>query len=100
MDIKKKSIHGAEASVLPKKEGRKDKSWMTQEILDMMNERKVRKNSPDYKLIDKEIKRKCKERKEEWYNDLCKEIEELEREHKIRELHEKVKKMTDRKRNI
>ena len=96
----KKSIHGAEASVLPKKEGRKDKSWMTQEILDMMEERRVRKNNPDYKLIDKETKRKCKERKEEWYNDLCKEIEELEREHKIRELHEKVKKMTDRKRNI
>ena len=96
----KKSIHGAEASILPKKEGRKDKSWMTQEILDMMNERIVRKNSPNYKLIDKEIKRKCKERKKEWYNDQYKEIEELESEHKIRELHEKVKKMTDRKRNI
>ena len=46
------------------------------------------------------IKKRCKERKEEWYNSLCKEVEDLEKSHKVKEMHKKVKEITDRKRGI
>ena len=50
--------------------------------------------------MDKQIKQKCKEEKEKWYNDQCKEIEDFERQHRMRELHEQVKKLTNKKRGI
>ena len=46
------------------------------------------------------IKKRCKERKEEWYNSLCKEVEDLEKPHKVKEMHKKVKEITDKKRGI
>ena len=41
----------------------------------------------------------CKERKEVWWNEKCEEIEELERKHKTKEMHAKVKEMTTKKRS-
>ena len=38
-----------------------------------------------------------KERKEAWWNEKCEEIEELERKHKTKELHAKVKEMSTKK---
>ena len=66
---------------------------MTEDILEMMKERREKKGTPEYKRIDKGIKKRCKERKEEGYNSLCKEVEDLEKSHKVKE-------MTDRKRGI
>ena len=39
----------------------------------------------------------CKERKAAWWNEKCKEIEELERKHKTKEMHAKVKEMSTKK---
>ena len=41
----------------------------------------------------------CKERKEAWWNEKCKEIEELERKHKTKEMHAKVNEMSTKKRS-
>ena len=97
----KNGIKEAERKVLPKKSKKKDKEWMTNEILDLMEERRNNKqNTPEYKRINAVIQSKCKRRKEQWYNDRCAEIEELEKEHRMTEMHDKVRLLTDRKRNI
>ena len=80
----KTSMVQAAKNVLPKKERVKRKSWMTNEILQKMQERKKHKGTGKYKEIDKEIRHMCKERKEVWWNEKCKEIEELERKHKTK----------------
>ena len=64
-----------------------------------MQERKKHKDTEKYKEIDKEIRHMCKERKEAWWNETCKEIEELERKHKTKEMHAKVKEMSTKKRS-
>ena len=99
-DSFKVSIIAAQDKVLPRKKKKKDKIWMTEDVLEMMKERMEKKGTSEYKRIDKMIKKRCRGRKEEWYNSLCKEVEDLEESHKVKEMHKKVKEITDRKRGI
>ena len=85
--------------ILPKKKKVKRKSWMNDEILKLMEERKKHKGKTKYKEIDQQIKRKCKEAKEIWWNMKCSEIENLEKEHKTKEMHDKVKEMSNKRRS-
>ena len=64
-----------------------------------MQERKKHKGTEKYKEIDKEIRHMCKERKETWWNEKCKESGELERKQKTKEMHAKVKEMSTKKRS-
>ena len=96
--LKTSMVHAAK-KVLPKKDRIKRKSWMTNEILQKMQDRKKNKGTDKYKEIDKEIRHMCKERKEAWWNEKCKEIEELERKHKTKEMHANVKEMSTKKRS-
>ncbi|XP_071574655.1 uncharacterized protein [Temnothorax nylanderi] len=76
--------------------GRK-KEWMTTEILELMTERKVQKPNPLlYKEINRKIRRKCREAKEQWMSEKCKEIEVLQEKHDAFNVHKKVKEMTNR----
>ena len=51
--------------------------WMTEEILKKMEERrKLQKNSPENKQLNKEIRRKCKEEKEKSLEKECEDIED------------------------
>ena len=43
----------------PKSERKINQVWMTDEILSIMDKRKMAKNSPEYKKYDQEIGRKC-----------------------------------------
>ena len=51
---------------------------MTDEILNLMTERRKCKltNNAEYRRLDKEIRRKCKEEKEIWLNRKCEKLEE------------------------
>ncbi len=68
----KTSMMQAAKKVLPKNDRVKRKSWMTNEILQKMQERKKHNGTEKYKEIDKEIRHVCKERKEAWWNEKCK----------------------------
>ena len=59
------------------------KIWMTQEILEKMEERRQQKdvNIDRYREINREIKRMCKEAKEGFLNDKCNKIQELDERH-------------------
>ena len=85
--------------ILPKKKKVKRKSWMNDEILKLMEDRKKHKGTAKYKEIDKQIRKRCKEAKETWWNMKCGEIESLEREHKSKEMHDKVKEMCNKRRS-
>ena len=53
------SMVQAVTKVLPKKDRVKRKSWMTNEILQKMQERKKRKGTEKHKEIDEKIRHNC-----------------------------------------
>ena len=64
-------------AICPKK---KHKPWITQEILELMNERrKVKNNITAYKKLDREVRNACQKANETLLNNKCQEIEELEK---------------------
>ena len=88
----------ATEKVIPKEKRKTRKKWMTEEILEMMEERRLLKgNSERYRAKDREIKRKCKERKDEWLKECCKEVEALEKTNS-KQMHEKIRELTGDKR--
>lgn len=91
----KLSIISASKKFLPKKKKTSGKEWMTEEILAKMEKRKAYKNEKEkYQTLDREIHKMCDNAKEEWINKNCAEIEELEAQHKTRQMYEKVKEVT------
>ena len=84
---------------IPAKKNTIKKGWMTDEILNMMEERRKHKRSENqYREIDKEIKRKCTEEKEKWLNTMCIEIES-NRNTDSRKLHSKIKEIAGKRKN-
>jgi len=63
--------------IIPKKERRRKTKWMTEEILSKMGDRQKikQRESNEYKELDRQIKRECREAKEKWLNEQCAEIE-------------------------
>ena len=57
------------------------KAWISTDTLDMMEKRKRAKNTQDYDEINRQVKRACKIAKENWLEEHCQEIENLEEQH-------------------
>ena len=54
--------------------------WMTAEILELMDERmKMKNQTGEYELLDKKVRKMCREAKDNFYNKKCAEIEDLEK---------------------
>ena len=70
------SIMESAEEVIPKAQKNKKKKWMTDDILKLTEQRRLKKSHPlEYRSINKEIKKKCSEAKEQWLNEQCSEIE-------------------------
>lgn len=82
------------------KDTNKKKSWMTDDILQLMEIRRSYKNRDEnaYKTIQKEIRKKIRHAKEKWYEGKCVEIEELQAIHDDFNLHKKIKELAGIKR--
>lgn len=94
------ALTSAADAVLPKESRKTKNEWMTDEILNMMDKRRQsRRGSDEYKRINTEIRKKCRQQKELHYQKLCSEIEHLEKV-KPQLMHEKVREVTNTKRNI
>lgn len=78
------------------KDRHKQKVWMTNEILQMMEQRRTHKNrNPDkYREINREIKRKIGIAKQIWMEEKCKEIEQLQRKNDHFAIYKKVREVT------
>ncbi|KAI5707314.1 hypothetical protein M8J77_000030 [Diaphorina citri] len=73
----------------------KCKPWMNDEILELMDMRRSVKNRNNdrYKQIHKEIKKKSREAKQKWLEEECKEMEDLQRKHDSFNLYKKIKEL-------
>ena len=72
----KESLNEVMADKVPKMQKKQHKKWMTEEILNLMENRRKAKSKIDlYKTLNTQIKDKCNEAKEQWINEQCKEIE-------------------------
>ena len=72
----KESLNEVMADKVPKMQKKQHKKWMTEEILNLMEDRRKAKSNIDlYKTLNTQIKDKCNEAKEQWINEQCKEIE-------------------------
>ena len=68
---------------------------MNDEILSKMEQRKNLKNKiTEYNIINKEIVDECRQGKENWLNEQYEDIESLEKQHKTKEMYDKVKELT------
>ena len=57
-------------------------NWITVEILNKMEERRMwKKNEKKYRSLSKVIKRMCRKAKSQYYNKICNEIESLDKSH-------------------
>ena len=96
--IIKESLNTLLRAVLPSKRAKKKKPWMTDDSLRKMEELKKFKtiDSDKYKQLNKEIETLCRQTKEKWHVDQCKEIELLGKQYRTREMHKRVKDLTNR----
>ena len=91
------ALNGAAEEVIPNQERQMKQEWMNEGILEKMEQRRLKKNSPqEYRRIDREIKEDCSRAKDRWLNEQCIEIERLENID-LRIMHNKIKEMTGSK---
>ena len=84
--------------IIPRKETRARQKWLTDDILDLMEEiRKFKHRSViRHREINRDIKRRCSAAKELWANVQCDEIEEVaHRDFQL--MYERVKELTGKK---
>ncbi|KAF2894616.1 hypothetical protein ILUMI_11555, partial [Ignelater luminosus] len=77
---------------------RTKKQWMTQEILNLMKERRLVKNkdSKNYSQIQRKIRKRIRQTKEQYMTSKCKELEDLNSRHDTFNVHKKIKEATAR----
>lgn len=80
-----------------KLDNRKRKSWMTDEILGLMEQRRRAKGCPlEYKYLHSKIKRDIREAKEKEKQEQCSEVEYYQNRYDDFNVHRKVKEITGR----
>ena len=58
------------------------------------NRKNVKSKTTEYNVINKEKVDECRQTKENWLNEKCEEIGSLEKQHKTKEMYDKVKELT------
>ena len=83
---------------LRKRTTEKYKEWMTDDILHMMDQRRLVKNKDErkYKEINRTIRREVRRAKEARMKEKCSEIEELQAKHDHTNIHRKIREATGR----
>ncbi|CAG9837494.1 unnamed protein product [Diabrotica balteata] len=84
-------------ATLLKRDRRKNKEWMSDEIVDKMDERRKfkNKNAEKYQQIHKTIRTKIRQAKEKWFSNECREIEQYERKYDSYNMRKKKKSLTN-----
>lgn len=103
-------LKGVISKAADEKVGRKTrtirKPWITEEILELIDERRKHKNSTDeggrveYRRLKNEVDRKCKEAKERWLHNKCKTVELCMAKGKVDAAYRKVKEITMDKKSM
>jgi hypothetical protein len=73
----------------------KMKYWMTDHILQLMDERRKSKNNPaQYRNLQRLIRNEIRKAKEDWMKCQCEELESYDRSHNTFKMHKKLKELT------
>ncbi|KAL3284251.1 hypothetical protein HHI36_018413 [Cryptolaemus montrouzieri] len=68
------------------------KRWMITEILELKEKRRLAKNEPTtYRQLQNSIKGRIKLAKEKWTKELCEEMENLDSNHDVFNMHKKLR---------
>ena len=83
-DYVKNALHRTAQEILPRKSITKKQKWMTDDILDKMDLRRIATNNDpkQYDTLNREVIDMCRNAKEDWMIQQCQEVEELDRGHK------------------
>ncbi|GFO47314.1 endothelin-converting enzyme 1 [Plakobranchus ocellatus] len=93
----KSAIMEAATEVIPKVKRKAKQKWMTEEILNLMEERRCAKgNKEKYEQIHKKVQEKCNMSKENWINEKCKEIEQ-QRKHAPQTMYRNIEEITGKR---
>ena len=85
-------------NILPRKEKKKNKQWITDDILNTMVERRKNKHNPaEYKRLDKLVRNKCLKAKEQWLKEKCRELEDSHKR-KDQTIYKNIREMTNTQR--
>ena len=80
------------------REARAKHKWMTSDILQKMERRRLAKSNVDeYNKLDEEIRRECQPAKELMLTAQCEKIEQLEAAHESNQAHAQIRHATGRK---
>lgn len=93
-DLKNSVLKLKEKYLKPDK--RKRKSWMTEDILNLIERRINKGNTVEYKRIQKIIRRKIRKAKEEEHKEKCDEIEFYQSRFDSFNVHKKVREITEK----
>ena len=101
----KECVTDVASEICGKEQNKKKQNWMNSDILDMMEERRKFKNSftetgkGKYKELKHTIQKQCRLAKDNYYNEKCIELEELDRIHS-QLVYKKIKEFQPRKNRI
>jgi hypothetical protein len=97
--ILQEALTGTAENIIPNEQRKGKKGWISDEILNLMEERRSLKNTSEqrYTEMDRKIKQLCTKRKEEWLEEKCNLMEQLERTDS-RMVAEKIREITGKKR--
>lgn len=97
-EMLKKSVNQAAETAIPKIKIVGRKKWMTEDILELMEIRRNNKNNKEkYKEIHKKIRKLCKEAKERWLEESCKEIENQHNTGNTKLMHTRINDITNKR---
>lgn len=95
IDRIQKTVESVKEEYLKANKNNKRKSWMTSEIMEMMEERRKCRDDPEgYRRMKIDIRNKIREAKQREVAEKCEEIEALQRKHDTYNLHRKVRELT------
>ncbi|GFO24671.1 RNA-directed DNA polymerase from mobile element jockey-like [Plakobranchus ocellatus] len=87
----------AAIELIPKVKRKAKQKWTTEEILNLMEERRCAKgNKEKYEQIHKKVQEKCNMSKENWINEKCKEIEQ-QRKHAPQTMYRNIEEITGKR---
>ena len=79
---------------------KKRKPWMKEEILQIMEQRRLNKRKmPEYNRLHKLGRSEIWRAKEKWLNEKCEEIKKVQEQHDSFNMHKMIKEMTGKQRS-
>uniref|UniRef100_A0A1W7RAL1 Endonuclease-reverse transcriptase n=1 Tax=Hadrurus spadix TaxID=141984 RepID=A0A1W7RAL1_9SCOR len=99
----KESLETVAKEIIGKKKSEAKTPWIKQETLNLMEDRrraKLQKHSAKYLQLKKEVRRKSRQDKEEWYSQECNTIKELNAKHHDNKIYYHIKKLQPTKKKM